>query len=338
MCSDTPREINLFYDGFEKQARDIPFGRLRSDIREELRTRYRMMRGVQPYTGFYTAFRNLKRSLESRGINVRVNDFGHVRKNPKMPVGLSGFASVFDHVLLENPAIFGPGEVPLPDKVMPVVEQNHLKVVTQPSEWYCALWRDVLGDRIHPMPVAIDTEAWPNLSGHAKTLDVIVYDKIRWNRPEREADLLKPLLAHLKARKLSYEVLRYGHHGLDQFRSSLARGRVMVFICEHETQGLAYQEAMSSGVPILAWDDRQLVSPSDRKLAPEGLAVSSVPYFDERCGRRARLSEMCEAFDLFWEEKDSYAPRDYVVENLNLAAGAARYLELFSMIDGSAGG
>lgn len=337
MCSDTPREINLFYDGFEKQARDVPLGRMRSDLREGLRTHYRKLRGVQPYTGFYTAFRNLKRSLESRGIDVRVNEFSHVRTNPKMPVGLSGFATVFDHVRLENPAIFGPGEVPLPSDVMGVVEQNHLRVVTQPSEWYCELWRDVLGDRIHPMPVAIDTEAWPDLSAQEKTLDVIVYDKIRWNRAEREADLLNPLLDHLKSRNLSYEVLRYGHHGLDQFRGCLARGRAMIFICEHETQGLAYQEAMSSGVPILAWDDESLVSPSDRKLAPEGLAVSSVPYFDDRCGRRAKLDEMRDTFDLFWEEIASYTPRDYVLENLNLAAGAARYLELFSMIDGSAG-
>lgn len=337
MSVSTPREINLFYDGFEKQARDIMFGRFRSDLREELRTCYRKMRGVQPYTGFYTAFRNLKRSLESRGIDVRVNDFARARSNPKMPVGLTGFDTVFDQVLLENPAIFGPGEVPYPSKVLRVVQQNHLQIVTQPSEWYCEIWRDVLGDRIHPMPVAIDTDAWPDLSRQEKSLDVIIYDKIRWHRSDREAELLNPLIDHLKARNLSFEILRYGLHGLDQFRSSLARGRVMVFICEHETQGLAYQEAMSSGVPILAWDDQKLVSPFERTLAPEGLVVSSVPYFDERCGRRATLDKMCETFDLFWEEKDSFAPRDYVLENLNLTAGAARYLELFSTIDCTAG-
>ena len=28
----------------------------------------------------------------------------------------------------------------------------------------------------------------------------------------------------------------------------------MIFLCEHETQGIAYQQALSRNVPILAWD------------------------------------------------------------------------------------
>ena len=28
----------------------------------------------------------------------------------------------------------------------------------------------------------------------------------------------------------------------------------MVFLCEHENQDIAYQQALACGVPILAWD------------------------------------------------------------------------------------
>ena len=59
----------------------------------------------------------------------------------------------------------------------------------------------------------------------------------------------------------------------------------MIFLCEHETQGIAYQQALSCGVPILAWDrggfwqDPEFY-PHRVKFAP----VSSVPYWDDRCG------------------------------------------------------
>ncbi|AJE47788.1 glycosyltransferase [Celeribacter indicus] len=330
-----PRTVALFYDGYEAQANDGRFGRLRSDLRGVLRQTSRRIRNLQPYTGFYTAFLNLRRSLEVAGIEVRVNDFAYARANPSMPVGITGFHTVFDKVRLPNPAMFGPGEVPDPLDTPPVVEACHLKIVTQPCEWYCDIWRPVLGDIVKPMFVAIDTEKWADQSHHPKDIDVIVYDKIRWYREAREADLLTPLLAHLEARGLSYVVLRYGFHHLAQFRDALRRARALAFLCEHETQGLAYQEAMASGVPVFAWDDGQLVSPHDREVAPEGLVVSSVPYFDARCGLRFRKPEMTEAFDRFWEQvgRGTYRPRDYVCDCLSLEKGAGRYLELFGTLD-----
>ncbi|MBU2888771.1 glycosyltransferase [Celeribacter halophilus] len=326
------RTIALFYDGYETQANDGPLGRTKSFLRKSMRQTYRRARNLQPYTGFYTAFLNLRRSLESSGIKVRVNDFSYARANPNMPIGITGFRSVYDKVRLPNPAMFGPGEVPVPSDTPRVVRDCNLQIVTQPSEWYCKLWRPVLGDMVKPMFVGIDTEKWPDLSWQAKDIDVLIYDKIRWHYDERKADLLDPLLAHLESRGMSYLVLRYGSHHLRQFRAALARARSMAFLCEHETQGLAYQEAMCSGVPIFAWDERQLVCPHEIKIAPAGIEVSSVPYFDDRCGVRFKKRDMIAAFDQFWEVHSHYTPRDYVCENLSLKAGAQRYLELFDTL------
>ena len=327
-----PDTIALFYDGYEKRAAEQPLDRLRNEARGMMRQAYRRFKNLQPYTGFYTAFLNLKRSLEADGINVRVNDFAYARANPTMPIGLTGFDTVYDKGRLPNPAMFGPGQVPDPEDVLKVVEACNLEIVTQPCEWYCQLWRPVLGDRVKPMFVGIDTEAWPDQSGLEKSVDVILYDKIRWFRKDRVPELLEPLKAHLDARGLSYVVLRYGEHHLSQFRQACAQARCMVFICEHETQGLAYQEAMSAGVPILAWDEGQLAAPRDREQAPDGLVVSSVPYFDERCGMRAKAADLLASFDPFYDALPTYRPRDYVLENLSLAAGARRYLELFQTL------
>ena len=102
----------------------------------------------------------------------------------------------------------------------------------------------------------------------------------------------------------------------------------MAFLCEHETQGLAYQEAMSSGVPIFAWDEGILVDPHQKKLMASNTKVSSVPYFDERCGMTFKVGEIDEKFDLFWSKREYFLPRGYVMENLNFKAGATRYLSL----------
>jgi hypothetical protein len=230
--------------------------------------------------------------------------------------------------MLSNPAVFGPGYVPPPDKIEAVMSGSNLNVVTLPSEWPCTIWRPLLGEAVQPLFVSIDVKNWPDMSGHVKTVDVIVYDKIRWAKDARRKDLLEPLLEHLKRKGCTYIVLTYGDHNLGQFRSALANARSMAFLCEHETQGLAYQEAMSSNVPIFAWDEGVLVDPHQKKVMPDGVRVSSVPYFDKRCGVTFQRDNVTNAFDAFWNGMERYSPREYVLEKLNFAAGAARYLSL----------
>ncbi|UWQ21580.1 hypothetical protein [Jannaschia sp. W003] len=325
-----PSEVALFYHGFETQAFDHPGGRLRSELRRRARAAWRGLRRTQVNTGFFTAFLALKHSLEVAGIRVRVNDFAFARANPRMPVGISGFEAVYDRVVLPNPAVFGPGFVPDPDRIPEIDRTHNIKIFTHPSEWPCRLYPD-LGDRVQPMFCAVDTADWPDLSRREKAVDFLLYDKIYRRRAEREADLLAPLRAALDARGLRHETLRYGAHHFAQYRRALERARALLFVCEHETQGLAYQEAMAANLPVLAWDEGVLMDPRERALAPPGLRVSSVPYFDDRCGMTFRIGTMERQLDAFLARRDGFAPRAFVAETLSPAAGAARFLELLEM-------
>ncbi|MEM7507259.1 MAG: hypothetical protein AAF415_10965 [Pseudomonadota bacterium] len=321
--------ILLFYDGFEEKAIDTPWGNAWSALRGQARYTYRTLRKRQPLTGYYTAFRNLRDSLRAMGYEVRVNDFRCARAHPDHPVGISGYPPVYDKVILPNPAVFGPGHVPQLPEVEARMKRCNIQIMTLPSEWPCQIYEPVLGERVQPMFVGVDTQAWPDLSDHEKTLDCIVYDKIRWHRAEREADVMQGLYAHLDARGISHQTLRYGGHHLAEFRAALARARSLIFVCEHETQGLAYQEAMSSGVPVLAWEEGVLVDPHQGKHAPDDLVVSAVPYFDERCGRKFKTGGFEAAFNGFWQDLDSFRPRDYVREMLSFERAAKRYLDLY---------
>ncbi|MEM8579873.1 MAG: hypothetical protein AAGF50_01590 [Pseudomonadota bacterium] len=323
-----PRTVALFYDGFETQALDRPFGQMQSEARRYLRTMWRAGRGLQVNTGYFTAFVNLRRSLEAQSIKVLVNDFAFARANPDTPVGISGYPKVFERVRLPNPAVFGPGYVPPPGEVEAIMGQCNIKIVTLPSEWPCKLWRPALGDQVQPLFVAIDSEKWIDLSIRPKSLDLVVYDKIRWNRDARSEDLLRPFLALLDICGITYRVLRYGHHHISQFRKALNDARGLAFLCEHETQGLAYQEAMASGIPVLAWDEGILVDPHQSSFAPADIEVSSVPYFDERCGLKFTRQSMEAKIEEFMQKLGSFKPRSYIQEVLSLKAGASRYLSL----------
>ena len=322
------RRVDLFYHGYELPALDRPFGRVQSNLHLMARTAYRGLRRHQPYTGFYTAFRNLKRALEQAGLDVHVNDFAHARRNPTQPIGISGHAEVYKHVALSNPAVFGPGYVPPPETIDAVAKGTNIRIFTQPSEWPCRILRPKLGDRVQPMFAPIDLSAWPDLSAGPKTHDVIIYDKIHWHRDEMVPRILQRLQRHLAARNLSHVMLRYGRHHLSDYRAALKGARALVFLSSHETQGLAYQEALASGLPVFAWDEGRLVDPQEIKSAPADLVVSSVPYFDARCGTTFTETGLEDRFDSFWEARDSYAPRAFVAETLGPECAARIYLDL----------
>jgi glycosyltransferase involved in cell wall biosynthesis len=196
------------------------------------------------------------------------------------------------------------------------------------------LYRPTCGDKMVAWPVGIDTDRWGDVSGHAKDTDVIIYDKIRWDRETVVPRVLERVTQHLDKLGRSYKVLRYGHHHHSEFASYLKRSKGMIFLCEHETQGLACQEALASNVPVLAWDEGVLIDPMATPFAPPGLVVSSVPYFDGRCGERFKMKDFEPTFESFWKgiAASSYRPRQFIVDTLSLPRSADAYLSLYGSL------
>ena len=103
----------------------------------------------------------------------------------------------------------------------------------------------------------------------------------------------------------------------------------MIFLCEHESQGLAYQECLASGVPIIAWDQGRYLDPNRFAWGQPLIAATSVPYFDERCGEKfGGPEDLAEKLSIFTGKIDAsvYSPRDFVMENLTLKGCAEQFL------------
>jgi glycosyltransferase involved in cell wall biosynthesis len=211
-------------------------------------------------------------------------------------------------------------------------EDYPVKRYLQHSQWANDVYRPYFGDRCGIWPVGIDTEAWTPNFGHGKDIDLLIYDKVMWNRDVVSPPLYAVIRNLASRRNLVVETVTYGRYGEHEYRSLLARSKAMIFLCEHESQGLAYQECMSSGVPVLAWDQGCCLDPNRFAWGQPNIAATSVPYFDERCGERfAGAEDLEEKLSVFIEKikASAYRPRDFVMENLTLKGCAAQFLSFF---------
>jgi glycosyltransferase involved in cell wall biosynthesis len=187
------------------------------------------------------------------------------------------------------------------------------------------------GSRIVQWPVGIDTDHW-RPCGRAKEIDILLYDKKRWDRESFDSEFTDRIRTFLVKASISFNELRYGSYRPEDLENMVQTCKAAVFICESETQGLAYQQMLSAGLPLFVWD-RQLhwYCPGYNVGEGESERATSVPYWDERCGMTFKdVHEFETGFAEFMSKvgSGSFAPRDYILEHLTLEKCARHYVEI----------
>ena len=230
-----------------------------------------------------------------------------------------------------NPIVAGIGLMTHPSEWPTLCTDYPVVRYLQHSVWCDAVYRPFFGDRCAIWPVGIETDRWTPGPATAKTTDFLLYDKIHWDGEERTTSLLTPIRVTLDRLGCTHETLRYGAYAPGAFQAALGRCRAMIFLSAHESQGIAAQEAMASGVPLLAWNPGFVEDPDRLKWGQTVIPATSVPYFDARCGLTFRhASEFATQLPAFLaaQRAGHLAPRDYILEHLTLEKCARHFVDL----------
>lgn len=325
----TIRPLNIFYEEPDPD-RWINFDRYpRRLIR-------RLVRGKQRPGGVGTIAINLLKGFDKLNIPYRLNDYKYIKEHPEEIACIIGKPHVLFDKNWKNDIIFGAGiyshPIECPDLL---IKYPNVKRFLVPGEWMKNMFEPFYHDKVLSWAVGIDTEVWsPQLKLVPET-DFLIYDKIRWEHDKYKADIIDPICKSIDEKSLTYSFIRYGTYSHEELKHKLGQAKAVIFLCEHETQGLAYQQILATGIPILAWDrggywQDLYYYPDKVKYQP----VSSVPYWDDRCGMKfTNADDFKKELTVFLTRLDEFKPRDYIMENLTLESAAQAYLEIVKQVE-----
>ena len=324
-------KINIFYQEPDND-RWFKYDRyLRSIVRK-------IVRGPSRPGGQMMVAINLLKGLDKLGIQYRFNDFAYAKRNPNKLIGVIGKSNLIFENKFKNPILFGasifshPLECPDLFNIYP-----NIKKILVPGPWIKAAFDEYYGDEnVIAWPTGIDTYHWnESIKDDIPEFDFLIYDKVMWNYENTEHELINPIREILNSRNLTFETIRYGFYEPDDLKKKVARCKSVIFLCEHETQGIACQQISATNTPILAWDkggywqDPEYY-PDRVKFTP----VSSVPYWHEKCGEKfTNLLDFSGKLDLFTSKKSNYQPASYIENTLSLEKCALDYANIYNDLD-----
>ena len=199
-----------------------------------------------------------------------------------------------------------------------IENQNYYKKLIAPSQWVKDKFISKFNlpeNKVAIWPVGI--EEFDNV--REPSYDCLIYFK---RRDESELSAVKKFLV---SRGLSYRMVEYGGYDEMGFLNLINQAKFCFLINGTESQGIAVQEIMSMGIPIIAWDLKEWLDQGEAYRVP----ATSVPYWDDRCGEKFySIDKLEETFDNFYARINDYDPKAYVKENLSFESSVKTLLDI----------
>ena len=199
-----------------------------------------------------------------------------------------------------------------------IEHQDYYKKMIAPSQWVKDKFINKFNlpeNKISVWPVGIETFN----NKRDITYDCLIYFK---RRDQKELDAVKQFL---DIKNLTYKMVEYGGYGEDGFKQLVNSAKFCFLINGTESQGIAVQEIMSMGVPIIAWDIKEWLDQGEAYRVP----ATSIPYWDERCGEVFfNIDELDVTFSKFYATLDKYNPKAFIKDNLSFECSVKTLLDI----------
>jgi hypothetical protein len=157
-------------------------------------------------------------------------------------------------------------------------------IYIQPSQPSVDLWVKELKFNTLPVkaiPFGVNTYKFSPNEDTTKKTKVLLYYK------DRNPDQLKFIENFLKEKNIQYKLFHYQQRYAEKnYLSYLKECKYGIWLGRHESQGFALEEALSCNVPLLVWNVklRKEEWSSRERLKHIKSEVTTIPYWDERCG------------------------------------------------------
>jgi hypothetical protein len=201
-------------------------------------------------------------------------------------------------------------------------ENNHMNTIrgkntvyVQPSDWARDVWKYnplCQNIRVESLPFGVDTVKFNEVMPFEKKTSVFLYYKSR--RP----DELEVLLTFLKKLNIHVYVFSYmSKYNETDYLKCLQNSKFGIWLGRHESQGFALEEALSCNVPLIVWDVKSMNQEYGYNYSD--IPATVIPYWDNRCGEYFyNANEIEPVFARFLSKLSTYAPREYILENLSM--------------------
>lgn len=233
--------------------------------------------------------------------------------------------------MLQIPAIVGPNIVVMPDD-LPILRGKLKKsIYLQPSDWVVRLWNEAGFSEceLAVWPAGIDSNEFTASCREKDNLKIMIYFK------ERNPEILERTIQKVQSLGLEPIVIRYGSYGESEFKAVLKDSRFGVWIGCHESQGIAFQEALATNLPLLVFDATSLFDNNSEKVSVAfrkftEFKTTSAPYFDDKCGIII-TDESCmdSALRTMLQNSEAFEPRNFILNELSLAISARKLRGFF---------
>lgn len=251
--------------------------------------------------------------------NIDLSEFDCVY-SPALPIDVSKYPN--------TKFLFGPHFSVFPDhKIQSLNGQNF--VYAQPSDWALNSWKMcnyVKHVRFAKLPFGVDAQVYNETKPICDREHVFIYYK---NRKPEELQFIKNFL---DKQCVSYRVFSYTQQYPEhEYLNYLQQSKYGIWVGQHESQGFAVQEALSSNVPLLVWTVTSMNQEYGSRY--DDIPATTIPYWDERCGAYFHKDDEFEdKYKLFLSKLADYKPREYIMEQLSFDKCEERFIEIVNNI------
>jgi len=196
---------------------------------------------------------------------------------------------------------------------------NYYNKVIAPSNWVRDLYITKLSLPSSKVGVWAAPIKAPDIS-EKKSIDCLIYYK---NRPIEHLEKVKSFLS---TKGFTYLELNYGNYNQNDFKDALSKVRFCIIIDNTESQGIAIQEMMAVGKPLLVWDVKEWDYMGNDYKVP----ASSVPYWSDTCGEKFYSEDEFEfTFQKFYDRIDRYNSKSLFNSQLSYKVSMKNLFNLF---------